>query len=139
MTKAITQFLGWCLLFYAALACADVAKFIYEVPTIASIPTVLNGVRDHLNSAGGNAKIVVVAYGKGVDLLVDGARDEDGNLYQPTVEELAKRGVEFRACGTTLEFHKIDASQVIHSGTIVPGGIREIERLKNEEGYVPMN
>jgi intracellular sulfur oxidation DsrE/DsrF family protein len=139
MTKATTQFVGWCLLFYAVLACADVGKFVYEVPTTASIPTVLNGVRDHLNSAGGNVKIAVVAYGKGVDLLLANARDENGNLYQPAVEELVKRGVEFRACGTTLEFHKIDASRVIHSGTIVPGGISEIERLKNEEGYVPMN
>jgi intracellular sulfur oxidation DsrE/DsrF family protein len=61
----------------------------------------LNNIRNHLNATNGQAHIVVVAHGDGVNFLLDGAEDKNGNPYNITVEELMARGVDFRVCNKT--------------------------------------
>ena len=49
-----------------------------------------------------NAKIVIVAFGPGIDFLLEGAEDRRGNPYDAAVMSLAQKGVAFRVCANTL-------------------------------------
>jgi uncharacterized protein len=113
-------------------------KVYYEVASHAAADTVLAGVEDHLAASGGKASIVVIVYGKCVDFLREGARNPAGKPYSATIQELSKRGVEFRVCGTTLKRREIDPQRVIPEGQIVPGGGAELKRLR-EQGYKRLN
>ncbi|MCX7897157.1 MAG: DsrE family protein [Rhodocyclaceae bacterium] len=95
----------------------------------------LRNIRNHL-SAEPNVKIVVVTHGRGVDFLLEGARDKNGNPYEVVVEELAARGVEFKVCNNTLQARNIERNKVIPQASIVPSGVAEIGRLQAQEGYV---
>ena len=95
----------------------------------------LNNVRNHL-SPGSKVKTVVVTHGPGVDFLLDGAKDKNGNPYDAVVQELVNRSVQFQVCNNTLETRKIDRKRVIPEATIVPSGVAEVSRLQAQEGYV---
>jgi intracellular sulfur oxidation DsrE/DsrF family protein len=95
----------------------------------------LNNVNNHL-SASPNAKIVVVTHGKGIDFLLKGAADSNGNPYEIGVQSLKAKGVDFRVCNNTLRSRKLDASAVIEEATVVPSGVAEVGRLQAKEGYV---
>lgn len=94
----------------------------------------LRNVSNHL-SADPSAKIVVVTHGPGIDFLLDGAKDKNGNPFDATVDTLQAKGVEFRVCNNTLVSRKIDKSKVIHQAKIVPSGVAEVARLQSQEGY----
>jgi uncharacterized protein len=94
----------------------------------------LRNISNHL-SVDPTAKIVVVTHAAGVDFLLDGAMDKNGNPYNIPVEELAAKGVEFRVCNITLTRDKIDPRRVLPEAKIVPSGVREVVRLQNKEGY----
>jgi uncharacterized protein len=95
----------------------------------------LRNIRNHL-SAEPNVKISVVTHANGVDFLLDGAKDKNGNEYQSNVQELVKRGVDFRVCKITLERRMIDPKRVIEEAKLVPSGVAEVARLQAKEGYV---
>lgn len=95
----------------------------------------LRNIRNHLNADPG-AKIVVVTHSKGIDFLLEGAKDKNGNSYDAIVDDLAARGVEFKVCNNTLVSRKLDKSKVIMSATIVPSGVAEVGRLQAREGFV---
>ncbi len=82
------------------------------------------------------AKIVVVTNGNGIEFLLDGAKDRNGNPFDATVQDLKSRGVEFRVCNNTLVTRKIDPSKVIPEATIVPSGVAEAANLQAPRGYV---
>ncbi|RJG07880.1 hypothetical protein D3870_06350 [Noviherbaspirillum cavernae] len=109
-------------------------KAVYHVNDSANAMAALNNIRNHLN-ASPKAKIVVVTHGPGIDFLLDGAKNKNGNPYDIVVQELADRKVEFRVCNNTLETRKIDKSKVIPEATIVPSGVAEVSRLQVQEGY----
>lgn len=94
----------------------------------------MRNVRNHL-AADPTAKIVVVANGPGIDFLLDGAQDKNGNPFDATVQDLVTRHVEFRVCRNTLEVRKIDPSKVLPEATIVPSGVAEVARLQAREGF----
>ena len=81
------------------------------------------------------AKIVIVAYGPGIDFLIEDAEDKRGNPYDPAVAELVERGVEFRVCDDTLDARKIAKDRLLDQVAVVPSGISEIARLQIKEGY----
>jgi intracellular sulfur oxidation DsrE/DsrF family protein len=81
------------------------------------------------------AKIVVVAYGPGVDFLLKDAEDKRGNPYDHRVATLVERGVEFRICAATLSARDIAEEDLLDAASIVPSGISEIARLQLKEGY----
>ena len=119
----------------AAQAAEREEKVVYHITDSAIATTALNNIRNHLN-ASPKAKIVVVTHGAGIDFLLDGAKNKNGNPYDAAVQELAMRhNVEFRVCANTLETRKIDKSQVIAEATIVPSGVAEVARLQIREGY----
>lgn len=81
------------------------------------------------------AKIVIVAYGPGVDFVLDGATDLHGNPFESAVSDLVARGVPIRICGTTLKARDIPRDQVLDEVEVVPSGLTEIARLQLKEGY----
>ncbi|WP_342113646.1 DsrE family protein [Pseudoduganella sp. OTU4001] len=94
----------------------------------------LRNIRNHLN-ASPKAQIVVVALSSGIDFLLDGAKDKNGNPYDIVVQELAARNVQFRVCNNTLTGLGIGKDKVLPEATIVPSGVAEISRLQSMEGY----
>jgi intracellular sulfur oxidation DsrE/DsrF family protein len=95
----------------------------------------MGNIRNHL-AADPTAKIVVVTNGNGIEFLLDGAKDRNGNPFDATVQDLKSKGVEFRVCNNTLVTRKIDKSKVIPEATIVPSGVAEAATLQAREGYV---
>lgn len=81
------------------------------------------------------AQIVFVAYGPGVDFLLENAADRHDDPYDYAVFNLARRGVVFRVCDATLAARKISASDLLDVVENVPSGISEIARLQVKEGF----
>jgi intracellular sulfur oxidation DsrE/DsrF family protein len=81
------------------------------------------------------AKAVFVAYGPGIDFLLQDAEDRRGNPFDPAVIGLVERGVEFRLCAGTLSARGIAKENVLDAAVIVDSGIAEIARLQLKEGY----
>jgi intracellular sulfur oxidation DsrE/DsrF family protein len=94
----------------------------------------LRNIRNQL-SVNKDAKIVVVTHARGVDFLMKGAQDRNGNPYQVTVEQLKDQGVEFRVCEITLQGRGLKKEQFIEEATFVPSGVGEVTRLQQREGY----
>jgi intracellular sulfur oxidation DsrE/DsrF family protein len=94
----------------------------------------MRNIRNHL-SADPTVKIVVVTHAAGINFLLDGATDKNGNLYEPLVQDLVSRGIEFRLCNFTLQTRNIDKGKVIAEAKIVPSGVAEVARLQAKEGY----
>jgi len=94
----------------------------------------LRNVRNHLD-VNPKARIVVVAHARGVDFLMKGAKDRDGNPYETAVEQLKLRGVRFDVCEITLRSRKLSKDQFVPEVTYVPSGVAEITRLQQREGY----
>jgi intracellular sulfur oxidation DsrE/DsrF family protein len=94
----------------------------------------LRNIRNHL-SADPTARIVVVTHAAGINFLLEGAKDKNGNPYEISVEELAGQGVEFRVCNFTLQSRGIDKSKVHPDAKIVPSGVAEVARLQAQEGF----
>lgn len=118
-----------------ALAGTDGTKAVYHVNNSAKASAALRNINNHLN-ADPNADIVVVTHSKGVDFLLDGAEDKNGNPYNIKVEQLQARGVDFRVCNNTLKSRKIDKADILPGASIVPSGVAEIAKLQAREGYV---
>jgi len=110
-------------------------KVVYQLSEgIDQAVRAMGNLRNHLNGAPGT-KIVVVAFGYGIDFLVEGAKDARGNTFDGPVGALASAGVEFRVCRNTLTARKIPESNLLMEAKVVPAGVVEIARLQAEEGY----
>lgn len=118
-------------------AASEAEKVVYHINSSSDVTTALRNLANHL-TASPHVKVVVVAHNQGVDFLLRGARDESGKPYAVTVEELRRRGVEFRICNNTLSRLHVDTGRVIPEAVLVPSGIAEISRLQTEEGYAYM-
>lgn len=94
----------------------------------------LRNANNHL-AVDPKAKIVFVTHSKGIDFLLDGAKDKNGNSYDALVHNLAGKGVEFRLCDITLQRRKIDKAKVIQGVKIVPSGVVEVTRLQADEKF----
>jgi intracellular sulfur oxidation DsrE/DsrF family protein len=90
--------------------------------------------RSYLDDAP-TAKIVFVAYGPGIDFLLEDAKDHRDNPYDYAVLNLMERGVEFRVCAATLSARDIGKNALLEPVKVVPSGISEIARLQLKEGY----
>ena len=109
-------------------------KVVYHINDASLARVALRNIENHLN-ASKDAKIVVVTHGKGIDFLLNDAKDDKG-AYAPQVAGLKERGVEFRVCRNTLAGRKLDDDAVIMEAQVVPSGVAEIGRLQAREGYV---
>jgi intracellular sulfur oxidation DsrE/DsrF family protein len=115
-------------------ASASQEKVVYHINDARVARAALRNIENHLNAAP-DTRIVVVAHGKGIDFLLNDARDDKG-AYEPQVAGLAERGVDFRVCRNTLKGRKLDDGAVIMEAHVVPSGVAEIAHLQAREGYV---
>lgn len=135
MTRILTPFLAALLLATAPMAAsAAEEKVVYHVNDSANARVAMNNVNNHLNAAP-DAKIVVVTHGKGIDFLLNDAKDDKGE-YAATIAGLKGKGVDFRVCNNTLKARKLGADAVVPEATVVPSGVAEIGKLQAQEGYV---
>lgn len=95
----------------------------------------IGNIRNHLN-AEPSTKIVVVTHGRGIDFLLEGAKNDQGQAFAAAIGDLAGRGVQFRVCNNTLVGRKIPKEQVAMEATIVPSGVAEVARLQAQERFV---
>lgn len=112
-------------------------KVVYHVNDSENATAAMRNIKNHLNAAP-DAKIVIVTHSKGIDFLLQGAADKNGNPYEPMVQELKAKGVDFRVCNNTLVGRKIDPKTVLPEASIIPSGVAEIGRMQAKEGYVYM-
>lgn len=94
----------------------------------------IGNIRNHLN-AEPSTKIVVVTHGKGIDFLLEGAKNDQGQEFSAAVAELAGRGVEFSVCNNTLAGRSIPKDKVLMEAKVVPSGVAEIARLQAEKHF----
>jgi len=110
-------------------------KVVYHLSE--GLPQATNGLRNINNQleVDPTAKIVVVSHALGVDFMMKGAKDANGNKYEDLVEQLVQRGVQFDVCEITLRNRKLTREQFISDATFVPSGVAEITRLQQKEGF----
>jgi intracellular sulfur oxidation DsrE/DsrF family protein len=116
-------------------ASTEPVKAVYHFTNSDDAQRGLGNIRNHL-AADPKAKIVVVGNGNGIEFMLDGAKDRNGNPFDATIQDLKSQGVDFRLCNNTLVTRKIDKSKVIPEVTIVPSGVAEAARLQAKEGFV---
>lgn len=108
---------------------------VYHVNDAANAGAAMQNINNHL-AASPKAHIVVVTHGKGIDFLLEGTQDAQGNPYEPRVQALKAKGVEFDVCNNTLKGRKIDPKTVLSEATIVPSGVAELAKLQAKAGFV---
>jgi intracellular sulfur oxidation DsrE/DsrF family protein len=110
-------------------------KVVYHLNS--GLPQATNGLRNIRNHLEVNpkAQIVVVAHAMGVDYLMRGKKDANGNPYETIVTDLKSQGVRFDICQITLRNRKLKKEQFIDEATYVPSGVAEITRLQQREGF----
>ncbi len=95
----------------------------------------LRNLRNHLDVAP-ETKIIVVTHADGVDLLMEGARDEKSKTeYAPLVSALKARGVKFEACEITLKNRNLKKEQFILDADFTPSGVVRIAQLQTREHF----
>jgi intracellular sulfur oxidation DsrE/DsrF family protein len=110
-------------------------KVVYHINDSAEqAANALRNIGNHLE-VNPKAKIIVVTHARGVDFLMDGAKDKNGNPYNIRVEELKQVGVQFDVCEITLRNRSLSKNKFIPEATFVPSGVAEITRLQQREGY----
>lgn len=132
--KSVCLILVSLLMLTSVMAAEREEKVVYHVSDSVNATAALRNARNHLDQSP-KAKIVFVTHGAGIDFLLDGAMDKNGNPYDIPVQELAARKVEFRVCNNTLVGRKIDKSKLLPEATIVPSGVAEVSRLQIFEGF----
>jgi len=139
--KVLLAFLALCLVTalsgigFAAEPGAPV-KVVYHINEgLDQASNGLRNIRNHLQ-ADPQVKIVVVAHAGGIDFLLKGAQDKNGNSYDTAVSDLSLQGVEFRVCNVTLQSRHITPDKVLPEAKIVPSGVAEVSRLQAKEGFV---
>lgn len=95
----------------------------------------LRNIRNHLDVAP-TTKIVVVTHAEGVDLLMEGAKDEKNAVeYAALIAALKSRGVRFEVCEITLRNRKLNKDQFILDAEFTPSGVVRIADLQFQDKY----
>ena len=130
--KCCTWLLGLCL---TLPAWAEV-KVVYHLNEgVAQASRAVGNIRNHL-SADPTAKIVVVAHGQGIDFLLDGALNAQGQPFAGSIAALANQGVRFEACQNTLMTRNIAKEKLVLEASVVPSGVAQVARLQAEQSFV---
>jgi intracellular sulfur oxidation DsrE/DsrF family protein len=95
----------------------------------------LRNIRNQLDAAP-DTRIVVVAYGDGVDFLFEGARDaRHGTEYHPLISDLKTAGVVFEVCENTLKRRNIAREKFVMEADYTPSGAVRITQLQNRDHF----
>lgn len=117
----------------ATASSAAKEKVVYHINDASLARVAMRNIQNHI-TASPDAKIVVVTHGKGIDFLLNDAKDDKG-AYAPQVAGLKEKGVEFRVCRNTLKGRNLDDNAVILEAQVVPAGVAEVTRLQAREGF----
>lgn len=117
-----------------AAAAVEPIKAVYHVNEADKTWTALRNIQNHLRDDAAT-KVVLVANGNGIDFLLKDAVDKQGTPFQPTLEELKKKGVVFKVCRNTLTSRKLTDEAVASEAVVVQAAVAEIARLQIREGY----
>ena len=110
-------------------------KVVYHLNEgLAQATNGLRNVRNHLE-VNPKAQITVVAHALGVDYLMKGKKDANGNPYETIVQDLKSQGVKFDVCEITLRNRNLSKDLFIDEVEYVPSGVAEIARLQTREGF----
>lgn len=118
----------------AVAAATEEERVVYHINDAVVARAALRNAENHL-AVTPDARIVFVVHGRGIDFLLNEARDEKGP-YQTQVAGLKAKGVEFRVCRNTLKGRKLPDSALVMEAQIVSSGVAEIARLQSREGFV---
>jgi hypothetical protein len=113
-----------------SLAALAQDKVVYHINDSAGQAlAALRNVRNHLD-VDPTAQITVVTLGQGVDFLMDGAKDRNGNPFDATVSALKNRGVRFEVCEITLKNRELRREQFIPEADFTPSGVVRLTKLQ---------
>ncbi|MFC3107930.1 DsrE family protein [Undibacterium arcticum] len=127
---------AWLGLVAAPALAGEPIKVVYHLADgVDQASFALGNLRNQLRGEP-DTKIVVVALGAGLNFLLQGAKDRNGEPFAPAISALAAQGVEFRACNNTMKARNITPSMLVPEAKVVPAGVVEIARLQAREGYV---
>ena len=122
----------------AGTACFAMAedKVVYHIDQAATQGLKgLRNIRNHLDVAP-DTKIIVVTHAEGVDMLMEGAKEEKSKTeYAPLVSALKARGVRFEICEITLKNRNLKKDQFILDADYTPSGVVRIAQLQAREHY----
>ena len=119
----------------ASLAMAQ-DKVVYHIDQAATQGLKgLRNIRNHLDTAS-DTKIIVVTHAEGVDMLMEGAKEEKSKTeYAPLVSALKARGVRFEICEITLKNRNLKKEQFVLDADYTPSGVVRIAQLQAREHY----
>ncbi|HJV96475.1 MAG TPA: DsrE family protein [Albitalea sp.] len=122
------------LLAFAALAAAAQDRVVYHISDAST--QALAGLRNARNQLDTEptTQIIFVTHGDGVDFLMEGANDRNGNPYAATVAALVNRGVKFEVCEITLKNRNLKREQFIQEAEFTPSGVVRVTKLQRQ-GY----
>jgi len=105
--------------------------FDVSVNEVESYKTLLRNVSNLKKTFGAdNVQIEVVAYSKGLDLLLS----KDPELVKGVDSLVTESGVQLAACGVTVKSRNLAASDLPEKAKVVDSGLAEIVR-RQEEGW----
>ncbi len=135
MNRLYKIFIAFILASSASLAMAQ-DKVVYHIDQTATQGLKgLRNIRNHLDTAP-DAKIVVVTHAEGVDMLMEGAKDEKSKAeYAPLVSALKARGVRFEICEITLKNRNLKKEQFVLDADYTASGVVRIAQLQAREHY----
>ena len=119
----------------ASLAMAQ-DKVVYHIDQAATQGLKgLRNIRNHLDTAS-DTKIIVVTHAEGVDMLMEGAKEEKSKTeYAPLVSALKARGVRFEICEITLKNRNLKKEQFVLDADYTASGVVRIAQLQAREHY----
>ena len=135
MNRLFKVFAALTLAGAASLAMAQ-DKVVYHIDQAATQGLKgLRNIRNHLDTAS-DTKIIVVTHAEGVDMLMEGAKEEKSKTeYAPLVSALKARGVRFEICEITLKNRNLKKEQFVLDADYTPSGVVRIAQLQARERY----
>ena len=135
MNRLFKVFAALTLAGAASLAMAQ-DKVVYHIDQAATQGLKgLRNIRNHLDTAP-DTKIIVVTHAEGVDMLMEGAKEEKSKTeYAPLVSALKARGVRFEICEITLKNRNLKKEQFVLDADYTPSGVVRIAQLQAREHY----
>ena len=134
--KLFKQMIIAAMIALCATVVAAQDKVVYHVDQAATQGIKgLRNIRNHLDTAP-DTRIIVVTHAEGVDMLMEGAKDEKSKTeYAPLVSALKARGVRFEICEITLKNRSLKKEQFIQEADFTPSGVVRIAQLQSREHF----
>ena len=131
------KFLRWISMALVLLGCSvawSQDRVVYHInDSDVQALAALRNIRNQLDTEP-TTKIIVVAHAKGIDFLMEGAKDKNGSLYAGPVSAMKNRGGAFEVCQITLKTRNLKEDQFIPEADFTPSGVVRITKLQNQ-GY----